>query len=351
MKRQTSRILSSLTSAARQGLPDGCGLIGLCLLSGGTAAQQGARQSTLQPASTQAQSIELLWWIMLWAGVAIFLAVMALLAWALWHGRHRESPLGLTASKNFVLLAGVAIPALVLVILVGGSLLLGRSIASTPPPDAIQVRVTGWMWWWEIEYLDSAGNVTATTANEMHVPVDRPVAIELVSGDVIHSFWVPQLQGKTDMVPGKVNSSWFVATEAGQYRGQCAEFCGLQHALMAFVVVARPEAEFNAWLAHQAEPAPTPTTDAAQQGLEVFEQSCGQCHRVRGTRAVGVIGPDLTHLASRRTLAAATLTNNQGHLAGWIGDPQRVKPGNKMPRTLLSPQDMNNLLAYLGTLE
>jgi len=332
-------------------LAAGCGLAALCLLSAGATAQQIVRQSALQPASTQAQSIELLWWIMLWAGVAIFLAVMALLAWGLWRGQQHEAPLGLTASKKFVLLAGVAIPSVVLVILVGGSLFLGRSIASAPPPDALQVRVTGWMWWWQIEYLDSAGNVTATTANEMHVPVERPVAVELVSGDVIHSFWVPQLQGKTDMVPGKTNHSWFVATEAGEYRGQCAEFCGLQHALMAFVVVAQPEAEFNAWLDHQAEPAPTPTTDAAQAGLAVFEQSCGQCHRVQGTRAVGVLGPDLTHLASRRTLAAATLVNNPGHLAGWIGDPQRVKPGNKMPRTPLSPQDMNNLLTYLGTLE
>ncbi len=349
--RQKNRNSASFISTARRAWPDGCALTACCLWSGVTEAQRSASQSALQPASTQAQGIELLWWIMLWSGVVIFLAVMALLIWALWSGRQRESPLSLTASKNLVLTAGVAIPALTLVILVGGSLFLGRSVASAPPPDAMQVRITGWMWWWEIEYLDSAGNITATTANEMHVPVGRPVAVELASGDVIHSFWVPQLQGKTDMVPGKVNSSWFVATEAGEYRGQCAEFCGLQHALMAFVVVARPEAEFDAWLAHQAEPAAAPVTAATQQGRDVFEQSCGHCHRVRGTDATGNIGPDLTHIASRRTLAAATLVNNRGHLAGWIGDPQRIKPGNAMPRSLLTPQELHNLLTYLETLE
>lgn len=349
------RMLTNRINPVHQISHAGLWLVLLCALSSGALAQLSTdtslSQSALHPASSQAQDIELLWWIMFWASVIIFTAVMALLAWGLLSGRRRPSVLSSTASMRFVLVAGVAIPALVLSALVGGSLMLGRSIASTPPPDALQVRVTGWMWWWEIEYLDDNGEVVATTANEMHIPVDRPVAVELASGDVIHSFWVPRLQGKTDMVPGKTNNSWFTATETGEFRGQCAEFCGLQHALMAFVVVAQPESTFTDWLQRQASPANTPTTEAAQHGLEIFEQNCGQCHRIRGTNAIGSLGPDLTHLASRSTLAAATLPNRRGHLAGWISDPQRIKPGNNMPRTLLSPQELNHLLIFLDSLD
>jgi cytochrome c oxidase subunit II len=311
-----------------------------------------AQQSALKPASEQAQDIALLWWTMLYGGIFIFVAVMALLMLGLWQGR-RENTAGLSAnaSRNLVLTAGVAIPALILVVLVGGSLLLGRSIASTPPQSALHIRVTGWMWWWEFQYFDDQGGLIATTANEMHVPVGRPVAVELVSGDVIHSFWVPELHGKTDLVPGKVNSSWFVANKAGVFRGQCAEFCGLQHALMAFVVVAQAPPDFNRWLQRQAADARPPTTPASERGLEVFIDNCGECHRVGGTSAAGDIGPDLTHIASRRTLAAASVANTRGHLAGWISDPQALKPKNFMPRTRLSSEDLNDLIAYLESLD
>lgn len=311
-----------------------------------------AGQSSLQPASAQAEGIALLWWFMLWGSTLIFLAVLAVLGFGLWRAhRGEQRRLSIQASRNLVLAAGVAIPLAVLVALVGGSLLLGKSIALQAPDDALDVRITGWMWWWEIHYLDDAGQIVATTANELHVPVGRPIKIRLNSGDVIHSFWVPALHGKTDMVPGTENVTWFTADKAGTYRGQCAEFCGAQHALMAFRVVAQPRAEFKQWLAGQARPAARPDSERERRGQHIFVAACGECHRIRGTAAAGDSAPDLTHFASRATLAAVTRPNTRGHLGGWISDPQAIKPGNKMPRTLLSPRQHSDLLAYLESLE
>lgn len=283
----------------------------------------------------------------------IFIGVMTILAFGLWQGRqaNRASP-GYVASRNLVIAGGIALPLLVAIFLVGGSLKLGAALHANPPPDAIRIEVTGWRWWWEIRYLDAQDRVIAVTANEMHVPVDRPVALTLESGDVIHSFWVPQLQGKTDLVPGTVNTSWFEADEAGTYRGQCAEFCGVQHALMAFVVIAESQAEFSAWLQNQRQPAAAPLTNDRQAGLDVFMQhGCASCHTIRGTEAVGILGPDLTHLSSRKTLGAATRPNTIGHLGGWIIDPQSIKPGNLMPATSLEAEELNALTAYLQSLE
>jgi cytochrome c oxidase subunit II len=319
----------------------------LAMWAGSSAAQQ----SALNPASSQADSIMLLWWVMLAVGTVILLIVMGFLGLGVWRAKQSRPALSDAHSRRLVIIAGIAIPSLILVSLVGGSLILGREIASDPPDDSLQVRVTGHMWWWQVEYLDQQGNILATTANEMYVPIGRPVALSLQSADVIHSFWVPQLQGKTDMVPGRTNESWFTASEAGIYRGQCAEFCGVQHALMAFTVTAVSEQEFNSWLQNQSTSARVPDSASAQRGQTVFLRDCAQCHAVRGTSARGVLGPDLTHIASRYTLAAATLPNNRGHLAGWISDPQRIKPGNKMPRSQLSPQEQNDLLSYLETLQ
>ena len=311
-----------------------------------------AQQSALQPASSQAEGIAILWWSMFYGACFIFFAVMALLGMGLWRARKSDAQLSDVASRNLVIVAGVAIPLVILIVLVGGSLMLGKSIAAEAPDNALKVRVTGWMWWWEIEYLDDSGAVVATTANELRVPVGRPVEVLLTSGDVIHSFWVPELHGKTDLVPGITNSSWFTATEAGVFRGQCAEFCGAQHALMAFLVIAQPEPAFEQWLANEARPAVTPAGDAQVRGQQIFmDSACASCHTIRGTRAQGELGPDLTHLAVRRTLAAAARPNNRGHLAGWISDPQGIKPGSFMPRTLLSPEALTDLLDYLESLE
>lgn len=311
-----------------------------------------AQQSALEPASEHAEGIEILWWVMFYGATAIFLAVMLLLAIGLWRGRRPgATALSEVASRNLVVAAGVAIPLLILVVLVGGSLLLGRSIAVKPPDNALTVVVTGWMWWWQIDYLDEEGAVVATTANEMHIPVGRPVSLQLTSADVIHSFWVPELHGKTDLIEGSINTSWFTAEHAGVYRGQCAEFCGVQHALMAFLVIAEPQEEFQAWLDQQAQPYEPPDSQQIRLGQEVFlSAGCADCHTIRGTAADGDTAPDLTHLASRRTLAAASRPNTRGHLGGWISDPQSVKPGNFMPRTLLEPEEHRALLDYLESL-
>jgi cytochrome c oxidase subunit 2 len=189
------------------------------------------------------------------------------------------------------------------------------------------------------------------TANEIHIPVDVPVRLKLLSEDVIHSFWVPAIGGKTDMIPGQTNVTWIEATRVGTYRGVCAEFCGLQHARMAFVLVAKSAEDFAAWWDAQLLPAPEPTTDLIQEGLNTFTLRCGACHAVRGTRAGGKLGPDLSHLMSRKTLAAGTLPNVIEHLSDWIADPQSIKPGNPMPEVDLSARELNAIVAYLGTLK
>lgn len=309
-------------------------------------------QSAIQPASDQARGISYIWWSMFWVALIVFVAVMILLAWGVWRGKsNKPSQLSYLASRNLVIVAGIAVPLITVICLVGGSLFLGRSLSQQPPENALEVRVTGWMWWWQIEYLDDKGNTIATTANELHVPVDRPVMLYLESGDVIHSFWVPQLHGKTDLIPGRTNTSWFQADVAGTFRGQCAEFCGLQHALMGFLVVSEPKAKFETWLANQQSPANSPSNDKTYAGQQVFyEAGCHQCHTIRGTQAKGTAGPDLTHLASRQSIASVTRKNSRAHLGGWVADPNGIKPGAKMPMAQLSPTQLSNLLDYLQSL-
>jgi cytochrome c oxidase subunit 2 len=204
------------------------------------------------------------------------------------------------------------------------------------------------MWWWEVRYPD-AGIVTA---NEIHVPAGRPVRLELASTDVIHSFWAPRLHGKRDMIPGIENVFWIQAAEPGVYRGQCAEYCGTQHANMAFRVVALPPAEFNAWLAERKMRRSPPTTPGEQHGFTVFlKAGCGECHAIEGTPAKSNVGPDLTHLGSRQTIGAALLPNTRGNLAGWIADPQAVKPGVRMPRSYLAADELLALVTYLEGLK
>jgi cytochrome c oxidase subunit 2 len=228
----------------------------------------------------------------------------------------------------------------------------GRQLTAAPPAGALQVRVTGHQWWWEVEYRDSLPQDWAFTANEIHVPVGRPVVFELRASDVIHSFWVPNLGVKRDMIPGDETSVWFQADTAGVYRGQCAEFCGHQHAKMAFLIVAEPPERFAAWLERQRDTARTPADSVAARGQEVFLGStCVMCHTVSGTPAGSRVGPNLTHLAGRRTIAAGSLPNTRGNLAGWIVDPQRIKPGVRMPPNELAPDDLQALLAYLESLK
>jgi len=258
--------------------------------------------------------------------------------------------------EPFVLVSGIALPALVLVGLFVATLVVlpktspaasPASPAAVERDDGLEIDVTGRQWFWDIEY--PAQHVR--TANEIHVPVGEMVTLKVASADVVHSLWVPELNRKMDMIPGQRNVLRIRAQRTGVFRGQCAEFCGLQHAHMALYVVAQPPDAFQRWLEHEAQIPVPPTTPAAQRGQQVFLGSaCVYCHRVAGTNASGEVGPDLTHVASRLSLAAATIPNTKGYLGGWILDPQHVKPGNRMPGTNLSGGQLQDLLAYLETL-
>ncbi|HEX6957887.1 MAG TPA: cytochrome c oxidase subunit II [Ferrovibrio sp.] len=218
-------------------------------------------------------------------------------------------------------------------------------------PD-LTIEVRAHQWWWEARYLSGDPSRIFRTANEIHIPVGPPVKINLASSDVIHSFWVPAIGGKLDAIPGQTNATWLEARKPGTYRGQCTEYCGLQHARMGFVVVAEPPDEFRAWwdsqLRAQASSGPH---DGLAGGRQLFVQRCGACHTVRGTQAGGIMGPDLTHVMSRGTIAAGTLPNTTANLAGWIANPQTIKPGSLMPNIGLSGPELASIRAYVETLK
>jgi len=246
---------------------------------------------------------------------------------------------------------GVGISSVVLAACAIWTLLVLTAVAHPATKPAFTVRVTGLQWWWRLRYENGDASQVFTTANELHVPVGQPVRLELESGDVIHSFWVPQLGGKTDTIPGQTNVTWFQADRPGVYRGQCAEYCGEQHAHMALQVVAEPPAAFQAWWQAQlVAAAAAPAAGPAAAGAALVQARCGACHTVRGTDAGGLVGPDLTHLASRRTIAGGTLPNDAQHLADWIAHAQRIKPGTRMPEFALSAGDLSNVVVYLSTL-
>jgi cytochrome c oxidase subunit II len=307
------------------------------------------RQSTLDPHSPQAHDIRTLWWWMLAVAGIVFLGAIAMLtiAWI----RRREEGLPIVGKNEglatrLVVLFGMVIPAVVLIALffVSDVYVIGKTEPPSPGSTAMSVEVTGHQWWWEAHYPGTA----AVTANEIHIPARTRVNVIGNTDDVIHSFWVPQLNRKIDLIPGRNNRLLLYASSPGVYRGQCAEFCGLQHAHMAFEVVADPPDRFAAWLANMAASARAPAGAAERAGEQAFmADQCASCHTIRGTGAQGQIGPDLTHLASRSTIAALTLPNDAEYLGRWIRDPQHFKPGNKMPGLNLSDQDVSSLVAYL----
>jgi cytochrome c oxidase subunit II len=251
-----------------------------------------------------------------------------------------------TVPQVLVLIFGIGIPLVVLVSLFGvANIYLVRQTAPpSPSQTGLTVQVIGHQWWWEVRYPGTA----AVTANEIHIPTDTRVNVVATTADVIHSFWVPQLARKIDEIPGRNNRVLLFTAHPGRYRGQCAEFCGFQHANMSLFVVAEPRPAFNAWLSHLATPATSPTTPAAKTGAQLFmANQCASCHQIRGTSAQGLIGPDLTHLEGRRTLAAATIRNTPAELRAWIADPQGIKPGSRMPNLGLSPTQYDEIAAYL----
>ena len=322
-----------------------------------------AMQNALDPAGPFAGRIDGLTRLMVYLLSAIFVIVMIVLAIAAFRRRHhapeskthndviqpeheREKRISRTVTT------GVALSVAILFALLVSSYLVGRAIYSSPKTNAMIIEVNGRQWWWDVRYLHPIPSQIVTTANEIHIPVGRPVLLRLGSGDVIHSFWVPNLHGKMDMIPGRTQELSIQADRPGVYRGQCAEYCGHQHAHMAIVVIAEPEDQFNSWYQAQLQPAVTPSTESQTYGQKVFlSKPCVMCHRIQGTDAGGEVGPDLTHVASRQTIAAGTLHNTREHLARWIVNSQSVKPGNRMPPIPVQGNDLNSLLDYVQSLK
>ena len=323
---------------------------GACLaLAGGalTLAGCGSSQSTLEPASPASDKIAHLWWIMFVGETIEFAVVVVLLLIAvLRRSAPRREPTRTQSvwTRALVFTGGAAVP---LVVLVGLFVLILQTLPATSQargPARLTVDVVGHQWFWEVRY---AGR-NLVTANEIHIPVGQTVVARVTTDDVIHSLWIPALNRKIDMIPGKRNAIPLKASHAGTFRGQCAEFCGLQHANMALVVVAQPPPQFRAWLARESRPARPPRTAEEKRGRRVFLASgCSGCHTIEGTGANGKLGPDLTHFGSRLTIGAGTEPNSTGYLGGWILDPQHVKPGNKMPGFELGGPELEALIEYL----
>jgi cytochrome c oxidase subunit II len=303
--------------------------------------------STLDPRGAGAARIEGLWWLVFWIAAVFFLVVVTLLLVALLRSRRKvEVKREVRWGSPFIIVSGVVIPSIVLIIVFALSLRDAQRLSDTGSRATLEIEIRSHDWWWEARYPNGA-----VTANEIHIPVGEPVGLKLVSADVVHSFWVPRLQGKTDNITGRITHSWLQAEESGRYRGQCAEFCGLQHANMAFYVVAEPRAQFDAWLQNEAAPSGSAEGSAAA-GEEVFlSTTCVGCHAIRGTPARAEVGPDLTHVAGRETLFAGTVANTRPNLETLITDPQAVKPGVSMPPTELPAEDLQALVDYLEQLD
>lgn len=306
-------------------------------------------QSVLDPASRAAESIHELGLVLYIGAAAILVLVLAL---ALYGAFSRPRDI---SAKTWVIGGGVIFPTVVLTALLIYEIHIGNALSAGAPRPA-EIEVTGKLWWWEVRYRNgstSGAGSQAVLANELYIPVGRPVEIALRTDNVIHSFWVPALAGKVDMIPGRTNRLVLEARAPGVYRGQCAEYCGMQHAWMAFYVVAVPEEVYGLWLAGQAAPARETADAFLLRGRDAFlREGCGACHTVRGTPANGMLGPDLTHVGSRLSLAAGRLDNHTGTLAGWIADSQGIKPGNLMPSiSTLSGEDLRAVAAYLESLK
>jgi cytochrome c oxidase subunit 2 len=317
-------------------------------------------QDALRPAGIQAEHIGALWNLTLGLCGLVFALVLGAFVAALWCAPRAGagtaadlSSLARPERRTWRIIGwATAVSTAGLLVLLVADAWTSRALARLPLVDAVNIELTGHQWWWEARYLDADPAREFTTANELHIPVGRPVLVTLRAADVIHTLWIPNLQGKKDMIPGRTATVSLRADRAGVYRGQCAEFCGVEHALMALVVEAEPNAAYEAWAARQRTPGAAPADAAARRGRDIFMGgACASCHTVAGTGARGRKGPDLSHLASRRTIAAGMFPNNRGHLAGWIADPQSLKPGVNMPPNALAPGDLQALLAYLETLK
>jgi cytochrome c oxidase subunit 2 len=315
-------------------------------------------QSALNPVADQARDISHLWWLFCIVMTVIYLLVQIFFVWGITKRAPKEAPpvlnsdVGRERKLTWLLGIFIGVTAIILLVFMINDFFTGQHMRKLDDPHPLRILVTGHQWWWEIQYEDDTPSNIVVTANEIHIPTGKAVQFDLQSADVIHSFWSPNFDGKKDLVPGHPTSLWFRATRTGNFFGQCAEFCGLQHAHMRFEIVVDTPERFQSWLSAQNQSAPSPANDLQKHGQQVFlNGSCILCHTISGTPARGTIGPDLSHLASRQMIAAGTLFNTRGHLGGWILDAPRIKPGTHMPQNNLSPSDFQALLAYLESLK
>jgi len=308
-------------------------------------------QSSLSPVGDQAEAIGRLWNLTLAVSVVVYVLVLVAMVWAVWRHRRGTRPGPGDRAWSKALVVFVILTAGTLTVLTAASYVTDRTLHA-PPTDPLRVRITAKQWWWQVEYLADDPSKNVVTANELHLPVNRPVRIELATTDVIHSLWIPVLAGKEDLIPGRKNVITMTPRHTGNYRGQCAEFCGLQHANMALDVRVDDARGFAAWYAHQLQPAPALADPRAVAGQQIFNSTgCALCHAVAGTDAGGRVGPDLTHLGSRRMLAAGTLPLDRMRLASWIADPQRYKPGTNMPKVPMRSHELDAVVEYLMELK
>ena len=284
----------------------------------------------------------------------VWMIVMITLIVALWRRREAQpaAPSPGTERRMTVAVTGAVVATVLIISTFTMISFLATRALGVAGQDDLTIRVRGLQWWWALEYIGPNPSERFEAANELHIPVGRNVHLKLEGLDVIHSFWVPSLTGKQDLVPGRSNELTIRADSPGVYRGQCAEFCGMQHAHMALFVIAQPQDDFDRWSNAQRQSAPQPVEEELAAGLQTFlTKPCASCHTIRGTAAAGTTGPDLTHIGSRRTIAAGLLETTRGSLAAWIADPQTIKPGNNMPMVPLTPDELRTVSAYLASLK
>lgn len=314
--------------------------------------------SYLRSYGPAADPITRLGWGLIIISVLVTIIITILLLMAIFRRRGQviadaqgRTPIGRGTGGLSWIYIGVGISTLILLACAVWTLTVLAAVASPSREPKLIIDVTGHQWWWEVRYRSNEPSQIFTTANEIHIPVGEPIRINVATLDVIHSFWVPQLAGKIDTIPGQHNSIWIQANKVGDYAGQCAEYCGMQHAHMAFHVIAQTPSDYALWHLQQVTSAAVPQTENSRAGQNVFMARCSACHAVRGTLAGGNLGPELTHLMNRRMIGAGLLLNDSSHQSAWVVGTQILKPGCSMPTLKLSAQELTTVVAYLGSLK
>lgn len=322
----------------------------LCIAVLAALSACGGEQSALHPRGVEAAFVAHLSWIMFVGAALVLLLVTGILLYSLYRRPDKRADI---SGAKLIFAGGVALPVVSLTLLLAYTLTGTKELRASEEPGEHDIEIVGHRWWWQVNYLGPEPEHRFTTANELHLPRGKRVRVKVTTADVIHSFWVPALAGKIDMIPGHENELVLEPTEVGVFRGQCAEYCGAQHTRMALYVVVHEPGEFDAWRERESAPAVMPVDPLARAGYEVFMgAACVYCHRIRGTPAQGTFGPDLTHIGSRSSIAAGTLAANRANLTAWIVHAQQIKPGSLMPSlNVLTGEELRALSAYLESLE